>query len=137
MIAAGNVLGGPAFTLLATSDENRPIVTQSSVKVVHAAPLAGLVDVFVTPAGAFTTAEVESGAAGDPLLDGFAFGDITDYVAVPPGDYDVRVVPEVSGVTAINFEGLTLMPGLVATAIARQPDGDGVPADFALELLIN
>ena len=39
--------------------------------------------------------------------------------------------------TAINVESLTLTPGLVATAIARQPDGDGTPADFALELLTN
>lgn len=137
VIAAGNVGGGPDFTLLATDDENRSIVTQSSVKVVHAAPAAGNVDVFVTPAGAFTAAEVESGAAGDPLLDSFAFGDITGYVSIPPADYDIRVVPESTGVTAINFEGLTLTPGLVATAIARQPDGDGLPADFALQLLTN
>ena len=47
--------------------------------------------------------------AGDPLLDGFAFGAITaDYVPVPPGDYDIRVVPEATGTTAINVEGLTL-----------------------------
>ena len=70
-------------------------------------------------------------------LDSFAFGDITGYVNVPPADYDIRVVPESTGVTAINVEGLTLTPGLVATAIARQPDGDGVPADFALQLLTN
>lgn len=137
IIAAGNVGGGPAFTLLVTGDENRSIVTQSSLKVVHAAPAAGNVDVFVTPAGDFTAADVESGAAGDPLLDGFAFADITGYVNVPPGDYDIRVVPEATGTTAINVEGLSLTPGLVATAIARQPDGDGVPADFNLLLLTN
>lgn len=142
VIAAGNVGDAPpaptAFGLLAVEEDNRPVVTQASVKVVHAAPAAGSVDIYVTPAGAFSAADVESGVAGDPLLDGFAFGAITaDYVPVPPGDYDIRVVPEATGTTAINVEGLTLPAGLVATVVARQPDGDGTPNDFDLVLLTN
>ncbi|MGD2170539.1 MAG: DUF4397 domain-containing protein [Gammaproteobacteria bacterium] len=140
VIAAGNVSGSPAFDLLATADDNRAIVTQASVKVVHGAPAAGIVDVYVTPAGAFTATEVEMGMAGDPLLDDFQFGEITPYVAVPPGDYDIRVVTNggVGGTAAINVEGFTLPAGLVATAIARQPDGDGsAPTDFGLLVLTN
>ena len=136
-IAAGNVAVAPAFELLATLDDNRPIATQASVKVIHAAPAAGDVNVFVTPSKPkFTTADVESGAAGDPLLSDFEYGTITDYVALPPGKYDIRVVP-VGGVTAINIEGFELTGGQVATIIARQPDGDGNPATFGVVVLTN
>lgn len=139
VIAAGNVGSAPpaadAFTLLATGDDNRSIDTQASVKVVHAAPAAGLVDVFVTPAGVFSAADVIAGTAGAPLLDDFAFSDITDYVPVAPGNYDIRVIA--GGVAAIDIPNFALIPGLVATVIARQPDGDGTPADFNLVVLTN
>ncbi len=137
VIAAGNVGGSPAFSLLATGDNNRAIATQVSIKVAHAAALAGSVDVFVTAAGAFTTAQVESGAAGAPLLDGFTFSSISDYVTVAPGSYDIRAVPESSGITAINVTGFAVTAGQVATVIARQPDNDGTPADFGLVVLTN
>ena len=142
VIAAGNVADAPpaatAFGLLAVEEDNRAVATQASVRIVHAAPAAGAVDIYVTPAGTFSVAEVEGGLAGDPLLDGFVFGAVTpDYVPVAPGDYDIRVVAEATGTAAINVEGLTLPAGLVATVVARQPDGDGTPADFGLVLLTN
>ncbi|RLT94739.1 DUF4397 domain-containing protein [Ketobacter sp.] len=135
-IAAGRVLSSPAFGLLATVDDNRAIATQGSLKVTHAAPAAGAVDVFVTAAGAYTSAEVEAGLAGDPLLDDFAFGTITDYVAVAPGAYDIRVVA--GGVVAINIEALNVSGGDVLHAIARGPsEPAGAPADFGVILLSN
>lgn len=135
VIAAGLVSASPAFSLLATQDNNRPVVTQASVKVVHAAPAAGNVDVYVTPAGAYTVSQVENGAAGSPLLNDFAFASITDYVQLAPGDYDIRVVA--GGTTAINVEGFNLSAGSVSTVIARQADDDGTPADFNLVVLSN
>lgn len=136
VIAAGRVTGTPAFDLLVTQDSNRAVATEARVKVIHAAPAAGIVDVFVTPAGDFTTDQVESGAAGDPLLDDFEFPTITDYVAVPPGDYDIRVVA--GGSVAINVEGFTLGAGLVANVIARGPaEPDGAPAEFGLIVTTN
>ena len=135
VIAAGLVGGGPDFTLLATADHNRSIITQSSVKIIHGAPAAGLVDVFVTPAGAYSAAQVIAGDAGAPLLDDFAFADITDYVSVPPGNYDIRVIA--GGAAAIDVPNFALTPGLVATVIARQADGVGSPSPFNLVLLTN
>jgi len=141
VIAAGYVsTGTPAFDLLPTVDNNRSIVTQASVKVVHGAPLAGTVDVFVTPAGQYTVAEVESGMAGTPLLDGFTFGTITDYVPVAPGDYDIRVVTNSgAGTAAINVEDFNLAAGSVSTVIARQQVIGGTPLtdDFGLVVLSN
>lgn len=135
VIAAGYVGLTPAFELLATEDNNRSVITQASVKVIHAAPLAGLVDVYVTPAGDFSSSDVENGMAGDPLLDDFAFASITDYVAVPPGDYDIRVVA--GGSTAINIENFNLAAGSVSSVIARQPNSTGTPTDFNVILLSN
>lgn len=138
VIAAGYVGMDPMFELLPTQDNNRPIVTQASVKVVHAAPLAGTVDVFVTPANQFTKEEVENGTAGAPLLDDFTFGTITEYVPVPPGDYDIRVVTNGgAGTAAINVEGFNLAAGSVSTVIAREPGSGGVPNDFGVVVLGN
>lgn len=135
VIAAGNVLTTPAFGLLATEDNNRSIITQASVKVIHAAPLAGDVDIFVTSAGEFTVSDVENGLAGAPLLDDFAYSDITDYVAVAPGNYDIRVVA--GGTAAINVENFDLAAGSVSSIIARQPIDSGTPSDFGVILLTN
>jgi hypothetical protein len=142
VIAAGLVGADPAFRLLATEDNNRSIITQASVKVVHGAPAAGTVNVYVTPAGQFTKEEVENGLAGKPLLENFEFGAITDYVAVPPGNYDIRVVPLSLGIAAINVEGASLPAGVVATVIARQPNDadalpDVLPTDFSIIVLTN
>jgi hypothetical protein len=143
VIASGYVLTSPAFDLLATQDSNRSIVTQASVKVVHGAPLAGTVDVFVTPAGQYEVIDNkvvdENGMAAVPLLDDFTFGTITDYVAVPPGDYDIRVVTEGgAGTAAINVEDFNLAAGSVSTVIAREPiSGGGLPDDFGLIVLGN
>lgn len=139
VIAAGYLGADPLFELLPTQDDNRSIVTQASVKVVHGAPLAGTVDVFVTPAGTYTKEQVESGMAGEPLLDDFTFGTITDYVPVAPGDYDIRVVTDGGmGTAAINVEGFTLTKGSVSTVIAREPiSGGGTPDDFNLIVLGN
>ena len=136
VVAAGRVAGAPAFGLLLTADNLRPVATQASVKVIHAAPAAGVVQVYVTAAGDFSVADVEAGIAGDPLLPDFAFGDITDDVAVLPGNYDVRVVA--GGLVAINVENFNLAAGSVSTVIARGPNEPaGVPNDFGVVVLTN
>lgn len=136
VIAAGRVLGSPAFGLLATGDANRAVATEASVKVIHGAPAAGAVDVYVTPAGEFTAADVAGGLAGEPLLDEFAFGDITDYVTVEPGAYDIRVVA--GGMAAINVENFELGGGVVANVLAYGPsEQGGAVEDFGVVVLTN
>ncbi len=142
VIAAGYLSMDPMFDLLPTQDNNRSIVTQASVKVVHGAPLAGTVDVFVTPAGQYEVMDNkvvdENGMAAVPLLDDFTFGTITDYVPVPPGDYDIRVVTEGGAGTAAIDEAANLAAGSVSTVIAREPvSGGGLPDDFNLIVLSN
>ncbi|MDY6920122.1 MAG: DUF4397 domain-containing protein [Pseudomonadota bacterium] len=136
VMAAGRVTSTPAFGLLASVDDNRPIATQVSLKVTHGAPAAGVVDVYVTAAGEFSAAEVVAGMAGAPVLADFAFGTTTDYLALSAGDYDIRVVA--GGAAAINLEGLSFTGGQVLHAIARGPaEPAGSPADFGVILLSN
>ena len=136
VVAAGRVAGMPAFNLLFTEENLRPVATQASVKVIHAAPAAGTVQVYVTPAGAFTVMDVESGMAGDPLLPAFAFADITGDVPVAPANYDIRVVA--GGVVAINVENFNLAAGSVSTLIAYGPNEPaGAPTDFGVIVLTN
>jgi len=147
VIALGNAadgLTGPGngteFGLLPIVDDNRPLADLARVKILHGAPDAGLVDVYVTPAGVYSANDVLAGIAGDPLLPDFAFGSLTDYLAVAAGDYDIRILQKSSGLIAIDAPGITLKAGLVATVIARQPNGAGVnpvPADFNLVVLAN
>lgn len=143
IIASGYVGMSPDFDLLATADNNRSIATQASIKVVHAAPSAGLVDVFVTPAGDFSTAEILNGDGGDPLLDEFAFNTVTDYVPVAvntattptaPASYDIRVVA--GGAVAIDTT-LPLAGGDVVTVIAQEPNSAGAPTTFGTVVLSN
>jgi hypothetical protein len=96
----------------------------------------------LTPAGDFSKEDVENGLAGAPLLENFEFGTITDFVAVPPGDYDIRVAPLSTGTADINVEGASLPEGVVATVIARQPNDpnavpDDEPTDFGIIVLTN
>lgn len=135
VIASGLVTSTPAFNLLVSGDNQRSIATQAAVKVIHGSTAAGEVDVYVTAAG---TVSQDAILAGDvePLLSDFAFGDITDYVAVAPGDYDIRVVA--GNAVAINIEGFTLGEGLVATVIARDPlMPEGEPSDVGVVVLTN
>ena len=136
VFAVGYALTTPDFTLVPTMDDNRAIATQASLKVVHGAAAVGPVDVYVTAAGDFTAQDVLDGNAGAPLLSNFAFAEVSDYVAVAEGSYDVRVVS--GGVVAINVEGASLSNGDVITAIAYGPDEvDNDPAAAGLLLLSN
>ena len=130
LITTGYTAADPALGLQYTTDSNRSIVTQASIKLLHGVPLAGTLDFFATPAEDFTK-ELENAAADAPLLDDFTFGTITDYVPVPLGDYDIRLVTDDAvGTAAINIEGFILAAGSVSTVIAREPVSDGDPADF-------
>ncbi|MEM7081908.1 MAG: DUF4397 domain-containing protein [Pseudomonadota bacterium] len=135
VVAFGRVASTPAFNLLVTEDNNRSVATEARVKVIHAAPAAGTVNVYVTVAGETSVADIEGGTV-TPLLENFEVGVITDYVSVAPGDYDVRV--EAGGMVAINAEGVPLAGGDVVNVIARGPqEPSGTPNDFGLVLTTN
>jgi hypothetical protein len=71
--------GIAAFTLSAKADNN------AMVRVVHASPDAGKVDVFVD---------------GNKLLDNFDFATVTDYVPLSAGSHKIQVAPAGKGADA-------------------------------------
>lgn len=84
--------------LPASADDN------ALVRVVHASPGAGNVDVFVD---------------GIKLLDNFQFGTVTDYVPVPAGSHTVQVAPAGKGIdAAVITQTLSINAGTVYTVAA-------------------
>lgn len=74
------------------------------VRVVHASPAAGTVDVFV------------DGAA---LLPNFAFGTVTGYVPVPAGPHKIQVAPAGKGIGAsVITQTVTVAAGVPYTVAA-------------------
>ncbi|MFN3713743.1 MAG: DUF4397 domain-containing protein [Alcanivoracaceae bacterium] len=127
MLAAGDlpVVGEPDLTLLLAVDDRRKVVTEARVRAIHAAPLAGAVAVFVTPAGDETVVSIETGEVV-PTLATFAYQSITPYLSLPPGSYDVRVaVPQGDGYQVAIDQSFHLDGGSVSTLIATNPADPG------------
>ena len=105
-------------------DDNTPPAAGSvRVRAIHGAPSAPAVDVYVTAPGADL-------AAATPTLTDIEFGDVSSYLEVPAGDYQVRVTPAGTKTVAIDSGALTLSGGQVRTVIAVDATGGGAPFDF-------
>lgn len=74
------------------------------VRVVHASPAAGNVDVYVD---------------GTALLTNFAFGTVTGYVSVPAGSHQIQVAPAGKGASAaVITQSVTVSAGVPYTVAA-------------------
>ncbi len=114
VIARGRAAGTGALALsaLLLTDDAAPASGQASLRVVHAAPGAPAVDVYVTAPNADL-------AAATATVSNLAFGAATPYLNnVPPGTYQVRVTPAGTRTVAINVPSVTLSAGQVRTAVA-------------------
>lgn len=125
VLAAGDLpgMGSPdLFPILAT-DDRRSVATEARVRAIHAASTAGTVDVFVTPTGDVTVASIELGEVA-PTISTFEVADVTGYLSLAAGDYDVRVgVPDgVGGYSVAIDETYSLANGDVVTLVAHNPD---------------
>ncbi len=105
--------GTDAFTLL-------DIGTPATLRVVHASPDAGNVDVLVD---------------GAVVVSNLAFPEFTDYLSLAPGLYDVAVTPAGNpGVEAISVDDLELEIGTEYAVIAV---GELAPATLDALLLVD
>jgi len=111
---------------LILTDDPRPVATNARVRIVHAAPTAGTVDVYAVAPGT----DINS---VEPTLSGFAFKDNTGYLALPAGDYEVTVTPAGTKDAAIGPATISIENGGVYTAIARDPLPES--AEFGLIVL--
>ena len=113
---------GPLATIapLVLTDDRRRVATQARVRIVHASPSAGNVDLYVlAPGTALATAA--------PAFTNVAFKADTGYVDLAAGTYEVSVTPTASKTAAIGPVSITLENGGVYTVAARDAAGGGTP----------
>jgi hypothetical protein len=127
-IVTGYLAATPALQPLALETSSRSIVTEARLRITHASPGTGNVDLYLLPDGG-------DFAAAAPSFAAVPFGASTPVVPVAPGAYDVYVTPAGNkSVVAIEVQNLPLAGGDVLDVIARDANQDG--SEGALPQLI-
>lgn len=125
MVIASNVVAKIA-PIVAPVDRSEVPAGSARVRVIHAAPGAPSVDVYVVGAG-------ESINAASPVLAGVPFGAVSGYLTVPVGAYDLFVTVAGTKTVAIEARGVALTSGFRGSVAALDARGGGAP--FALKVL--
>jgi hypothetical protein len=112
-IVTGYLGGAPTLQPLALATDIRSVVTEAKLRITHASPGTGAVDLYLLADGADFNAATPSFAA-------VPFGADTGVLSIAPGTYDVYVTPAGNrGVVAIEVQNLALAGGAVLDVIAR------------------
>jgi hypothetical protein len=106
--------------IVATDDNAAPASGNIKLRVIHGAPGAPAVDVYVTTPGADL-------ATATATLSHVAFGAVSDYIEAAAGTYEVRVTPAGTKTVVIDTGSLALSSGQVRTAVALDAEGGGAP----------
>jgi hypothetical protein len=114
-----------AIEPLVLRDDRRRVATQAKVRILHASPTAGPVDLYVVARGA-------SIAQATPAFAGVPFKADTGYVSLAAGQYDVVVTPTGSKVAAIGPAPITVAASGVYSIAARDAAGGGAPLSVIL-----
>jgi hypothetical protein len=110
--------------LLLSDTTDAPPDGEIRLRLVHASPSTGAVDVYVGD----PTQDI---AAVNPTVSNVAFGDVSNSLRLDEGTYRIRVTA-VGGTEPLIDEQLTLSSGAVRTIIARDAVGGGVPAEVVV-----
>ena len=123
VIATGRVAS--IAPLVLTDDQTSPAAGNVRLRLVHASPEAGNVDIYVNaPTADITTAT--------PTLANVAFRVASNYLEVPAGTYRVRITPAGTKTVAIDVNNVALTAGQVRTAVAVDAPGGGAPLSAIL-----
>jgi hypothetical protein len=126
------VTAGKRYTVLATGRvaSIAPLVLEDDLagpgpgnvklRLVHASPAAGNVDIYVTAPGA-------SIATATPTVANVPFRGASNYLEVAAGTYRVRITPAGSKTVALDVNDVALTAGQVRTAVAVDAPGGGTP----------
>lgn len=106
--------------ILLTDDNEAPSAGNVKVRIVHGAPSAPAVDVYVTAPGADL-------ATATPTLSNVSFGVASGYLSVPAGAYQIRVTPTGTKDVVIDSGSVTLTAGQIRTVIATDNTSGGAP----------
>ncbi len=113
-------LAGSINPLLLTDDNSAPTSGNVKLRVVHAAPSAPAVDVYLTAPGADLN-------SATPQLTNVPFKGFSGYLQVPAGPYQARVTLAGTKTVAIDSGSLNFEAGQVRTVIAVDEAGGGPP----------
>jgi hypothetical protein len=131
ILAAGRLDGGtaPQERLVPIRDGASPAAGQASLRVVHASPPVGNVDVYVTAPGADI-------AMATPVLSNVIFGAVQDPLTLAPGTYRIRVTPTGSKTVAIDRTDVVLAANgrYLAIAVGDDAPGTGAASPFTVML---
>lgn len=134
VFAAGE-LGEGTANLQAISFDNRRVATEARVRIVHASPVAGDVDIYVTPTADFSDAEpafTEVPFNAEELV-------TTGNVALAAGTYFVTVTPAGDTTAALGPLEVELVAGGIYTAVAVGNDAESLDVvlmdDFAVSAM--
>ena len=106
--------------LVLTDDNTAPASGKVKVRLVHGAPSAPPVDIYVTAPGADITAVT-------PTLTNVPFKTASAYLSVDAGSYEIRVTPTGTKTVVIDSGTVTLTAGQIRTVIATDSVGGGAP----------
>ena len=110
------------------TEERRSVATEAKIQLVHAAPSAGNVDIYVTATDDISGADA---AFTDVPFDAEGLVS-TGNVALTPGDYVVTVTATGTQDIAIQTPLLTLEGGGIYTAVAVDATSGGLPPQLIL-----
>jgi hypothetical protein len=119
VLAEGFVASIAAVVL--TDDNSAPASGKAKVRVIHASPSAGNVDVYIVAPGTDITTV-------SPTLSNVPFQAASGYLSVDPGTYEVVVTPANNNATkAIDVPDFTIAAGQIRSAVALDANGSVPP----------
>lgn len=118
VLAAGRA--GEIQPIVLDDDPTPADTGETRIRIVHAAPTAGMVDIYVSEPGAELSGET-------PLLTSVAFGDASEYMVVESRTYQVRVTLAATGELLIDLPLLVLSSTRVQTLVMMDTQGSGPP----------